>query len=99
MASPLARWRSWPHFPDTCPDRLHQAVQGREVGARAGLDDVGGRSAAGYDGAVEIDLHRNLADSVLARGGRSQRVILQSPLEPGNGLDGGQDRVDRTVAH
>src|SRR5438128_2693251 len=79
--------------------RPSDPVQGAEVRARARLDDVRRGALARDHRAVEVDLHRDLADRVLARRGRAQRVVLEPSLEAGDGVDRRQHRVDRPVAH
>src|SRR5439155_2073700 len=78
--------------------RLHEAVDRVQVGAGAGLDHVRRRALAGYDRPIEVDLHRHLADGILARGGRADRVVLQPTLHTGDGIDRRQHRVDGAVA-
>src|SRR3990172_2991658 len=79
--------------------RLRHPVERREVRPRARLDDVRGRALAGHERAVEVHLHRDLADRVLARRRGVERVILQTALEPGDGVDRGEHRVHGAVAH
>src|SRR5437879_4119518 len=78
--------------------RPSDPVQGAEVRARARLDDVRRGALARDHRAVEVDLHRDLADRVLARRGRAQRVVLEPSLEAGDGVDRRQHRVDRPIA-
>src|SRR6267142_4194843 len=80
---------TWPpRPPDLGADFLHSLgrrlghpVQGTEVRAGACLDDVRRGALTRDQRAVEVDLHRDLADRVLARRGRSQRVVLEPALE------------------
>src|SRR5207245_117355 len=78
--------------------RPSDPVQGAEVRARARLDDVRRGALARDHRAVEVDLHRDLADRVLARRGGPQRVVLEPALEAGDGVDRRQHRIDRPVA-
>src|SRR5512132_2691401 len=80
------------------PRRRDQPVDGRQIRPRARLDDVRRGALAGDDGAVEVELHRHLADRILARRRRAEGVVDQPPLHPGDGVDGGQHRVHRPVA-
>src|SRR5436190_2013287 len=57
---------------------LQHAVERAQVCAGARLDDVGRGTLPGDQRAVEIDLHRHLAQGVLAGGRRADGVILQS---------------------
>src|SRR6185312_9312010 len=112
--SPLARCRhraaprscTWPwralgaDLLDVAPQRgVHEPVHRVDVGAGARLDHVGRGALAEDDRAVEVHLHRDLAQRVLARGDRPQLVVLQPALHPGDGVDGVQHRVHRAVAH
>src|SRR5437660_1427410 len=78
--------------------RPSDPVQGAEVRARARLHDVRRGDLARDHRAVEVDLHPDLADCVLARRGGPQRVVLEPALEAGDGVDRRQHRVDRPVA-
>src|SRR5262249_36557386 len=78
---------------------VHYAVERIEVGARARLDDVGRRALARHDGAVEVALHGDFADRVLARRGGPDRIIAELALHAGDGVDGVQHGIDRAVAH
>src|SRR5687767_1260150 len=55
---------------------LQQPVDGREIRPGTRLDHVRRRSLAADDAAVEVDLHRHLADRVLAGRRGPQRVVL-----------------------
>src|SRR5437879_5465658 len=77
---------------------LQHAVERAQVRAGARLDDVGRGALPGDQRAVEIDLHRHLAQGVLAGGRRADGVILQAALHAGDGIDGREGGVHRTVA-
>ena len=78
------------------------------------LDDVGGHRLAGAGGALaqehagqadalagvgaQLDDDRDLAERVLAAGDRVDAELAQPRVEPGGGVDGAEDRVDRAVA-
>src|SRR5262249_4382029 len=79
--------------------RLRDPVERAEVGPGARLDDVGRGALAGHQRAVEVDLHGDLADRILAGRRRAQRVVLQSSLHARDRLDRRHNRVDRAVAY
>src|SRR6266508_4655774 len=53
---------SGPDFFHPLARRLDHAVECAQIGPGAGLDDVRRRAATRHDGAVEVDLHRQVAD-------------------------------------
>src|ERR1700750_2124277 len=55
--------------------------QGSQVGAGAGLDDVGGDAGAGGQDAVGADLAGDLAEGVVAAGDRLDRVFGELALD------------------
>src|SRR5260370_36438576 len=98
-------WVAMPSFPRSdaagvlraLPARQH-AVECALVRAGARLDDVGRGALPGDQRAVEIDLHRHLAEGVLAGGRGADGVILRAALHAGDRVEGREGGVHRAVA-
>src|SRR5690606_13584862 len=75
-------------------------VDGVEVRQGRRLDDVRRCRAAPIAAGVALDLHlqRHLALRVLALGDAAHDEFAEARLDPGDTLDGLEDRVDRAVA-
>src|SRR4029077_371855 len=72
--------------------------QGPQVGAGAGLDDVGGDAGAGGESAVGPQLDGHLAEGVVAAGDSLDGVFDELALDPGRRANRAEDGVDRAVA-
>src|SRR2546428_7054373 len=64
--------------------RVERLVDGVQVGARAGVDDVGAGGLAGVGDAVEFDVDEDLADGVGAARDRTHGVIDQAAVQSGD---------------
>ena len=77
---------------------LERAVDRGEVGARAGLDDVGRDAAAGDAMALDVDLHDDVAERVGPAGDARHVEAHESGLDAGRTLDRAHRGVDEPVA-
>ena len=84
------------HWPSRSPSG---AVDGVQVGARAGFDHVRARPFARDDfAAAKIHFHRHFAQRVLALRNGAQGVIHQFPRPAGQPVNRLEGRVHRAVA-